>query len=687
MVKNVGLILGGFLLLLISCTRDNPSWDVGLLTPLVKSKINLKDLVNDTLIKSDQEGVIHLIYNKNLNSISVDSFFSISDTTVAKSFAIDSLRLYNLTVEYPFTLGNIALQAGAIGQLIIALNGNVLPIPAIGPLSVPKIEYNADTLFTSMTLDDGKIDVKFSNNLPVDITDVKFELRNVSDNALVVDGNFPLIKSKSVESQTYSLAGQTIGSKLAIEVKNFSSPGSNNVPVLIDTSNSIIAGLRVYDLRPNKATALWPAQNIIEQYLDFNLRRLNVQLTYANIKSGKIFLKLESTIDDTLHFYYDLPGATKNGIGFAINKDLPPGTPGNPSRIYEEYDFKGYNLDLSGSKKDTFNATPNSIIVRIDSTGIQKTFSKADNIVVELGFKDLKPTYAKGYMGQDTFRFGPSEVDLDYFKNVTGVVNFDNASMNVVVENSIGTDAVGELQFLKSINSTTGKSVDLNSNILNQIIKIERATDNNGSLPINSTTTRLDLNKDNSNINVLIGNLPDKIQYALQMRSNPNGDLYGRKDFIYDGNLLDINLQLDLPMNLSAQGLTLMQIDDFQAGAIDLQKIIDGTLHVLVDNEYPLDVALKLEFILSDGIITTTQYAINTKIEGADPGPNGKVLLKKNSKTDIPISSSEIEKLKLANKLKVTAILDTKNQPNNVKIFDSYNLDLAITSSFNYKID
>ncbi|NOT37824.1 MAG: hypothetical protein HOP11_10645, partial [Saprospiraceae bacterium] len=461
----------------------------------------------------------------------------------------------------------------------------------------------------------------------------------------------------------------------------------NNVPVLIDIKNSIIASLRVYDLRPNKATALWPAQNIIEQYLDFNLRRLNVQLTYTDIKSGRIFLRLKSTIDDTLHFYYDLPGAKKNGVPFRIIKDLPPGTPSSPSEIREVYDFKGYSLDLSGTSKDTFNATPNSIIVRIDSTGVQKTFSKEDNIIVELGFEELKPTYATGYMGQDTFNFGPSEVSLDYFKNITGNVNFDQAALKLVIENNIGTDAVGEIKNLKAINSINNKEVELTSNILNQTIKIDRATDNNGTLPVKPTFTTINLDKDNSNVNSLINTLPDKIQYGIQMRSNPQGDLYRRKDFIYDGKLLDINLQLDVPLSLSAQGIKLQHVEDFVAGNVDLQEVIDGTLHILSENKYPLDVNLLIEFISDINNNTTVNFTMPVKIQGADLNSTGQVDLAKSSKSDIPISFNDIEKLKQSNKVRISATLDTRNQPNIIRIYDSYDMDIAITASFNYKID
>ncbi len=671
----------------ISCKKDDPSWNVGILTPLLKSSISIQDLTNDSTLITDSTNLLHLVFNRSIYNLSVDSFFSISDTTVSKSFSIDSLRLYNLTIKYPLTLADIARQAGSIGTLLIALHGNTLAIPAIGPLSVPKIDLSVDSIFTSMTLDDGLLDLAFENNLPVDITDVKFNLRNTNNNQIIVQGTFPLIKSKSIEKQTFSLAGQTVESKISVEVTSFSSPGSNGVPVLIDTTNSIVAQLTVYNLRPSVATALWPAQNIIEQYLDFNLRRLSVQLKYAKIKSGKIYLKLISTIDDTLRFKYDLPGATLNGVGFKIQKDLPPGTSTKPSAIYEEYDFAGYDLELSGKNRDTFNATPNSIIVSIDSTGIQKTFSKADNIVVEIGFKDLKPSYARGYLGQDTFDFGPSSVDLDFLKELNGMVNFEDVSMNVQLINNIGTDGAFKVQNISSLNTKLNQKINLSSSVFDQPVSIIRASDKFNSPPITPSATKIKIDRSNSNINSCINILPDKLDYSIQLITNPLGNSSNFNDFIYDGKLLNIDFNLDVPLYLSAENLTLEETQDFNTGSFDLANVIDGKLYLSVDNGFPLDASVQIIFQDESGQSVLEYFKIEGKIIAAEINPLGKVDSKKNSLLSIPIANSQVLDLKKANKVKIKARFDTKPSQQSVKIMDQYSMDMILSADFNYKVN
>jgi len=330
---SIVLWLMAFTLFWVSCKKAEPKWDAEILTPLLKSELTVSDLVQDSSLVTDSSNVLQFVYRQSLYNIAVDSLFQINDTVRARTFTIDSLSLYNATATYPITLGAICLQAGFIGAIIISQNGSSIAIPAIPSFNTPAFEIKADSLFTSMTLDQGKIDVGFKNDLPIDITDVKFELRNQSDNSLIVSGNFPLIKSKTAEKQTFLLDGKTLEGKLKAQLISFSSPGSNNVPVLIDTSNAIVAELKVYDLYPNTATAVWPEQNLVNQQQNFYLRGLNVQLKEAIIKSGKIRLRMFSTIQDSVKLTYTIPGGTKNGVPFEIYQVLPPAPPGGHRNI------------------------------------------------------------------------------------------------------------------------------------------------------------------------------------------------------------------------------------------------------------------------------------------------------------------------------------------------------------------
>ena len=68
--------------------NDRPQWDVGILGPLVNGSLGINNLINDTLLKTNPDSSLTLVYNTNLYSLNIDSLFSIPDTTVATAFTV-----------------------------------------------------------------------------------------------------------------------------------------------------------------------------------------------------------------------------------------------------------------------------------------------------------------------------------------------------------------------------------------------------------------------------------------------------------------------------------------------------------------------------------------------------------------------------------------------------------------------
>lgn len=675
------------ILLGVSCRKAEPKWDAEILTPLLKSELNVSDLVKDSSLLTDSNNVLQFVYRQSLYNIAVDSLFQINDTVRARTFTIDSLSLYNATATYPITLGAICLQAGFIGAIIISQNGSSIAIPAIPSFNTPAFEINADSLFTSMTLDQGKIDVGFKNELPIDITDVKFELRNQSDNALIVSGNFPLIKSKTSEKQTFLLDGKTLEGKLKAQLISFSSPGSNNVPVLIDTSNAIVAELKVYDLFPNTATAVWPEQNLVNQQQNFYLRGLNVQLKEAIIKSGKIRLRMFSTIQDSVKLTYTIPGGTKNGVPFEIYQVLPPAPPGGASEYQNDFDFSGYHVDFTGQTKDSFNAIFNTYLMKIDYSGVKKTFSKSDNFRLELGFVGIKPSYARGYLNMDTFKIGPSTITTDVFNDLNGVIKFEDVKMSVGLENNIGADAEFYLSQIKAVNSRNQTSLDLTGDILNRPLSIDRAKDNNGFPPVVPSVHNFYLNKSNSNLNEFVSLLPDQLDYSLEIRTNPKGNVSNFQDFIYDGKLLNVDLLLEAPLNFSASGMQLCRELEMDLSQDRLEQIQGGNLFLNVDNGVPIDCRLTLALINPVDGTSIPLINGNQIIQAAEIDAFGKVTQPKSSVIKIELSRSLIDEILRTKKVKVCAVFDTKPADKAVKIYSDYKINFSLTGDFIYRAE
>jgi hypothetical protein len=74
-------------LFLASCRKESTRWDVDLLVPLAKGRLTIASLLPDSLLNTDQYGVVHLSYEKNLLDLNLDTLAEVPDTTVHKMFS------------------------------------------------------------------------------------------------------------------------------------------------------------------------------------------------------------------------------------------------------------------------------------------------------------------------------------------------------------------------------------------------------------------------------------------------------------------------------------------------------------------------------------------------------------------------------------------------------------------------
>jgi hypothetical protein len=670
-------------LLIFSCRRDNEKagWETGIVAPLLKSSLSIKDILSDTLIQTGTDNQLKVVYENHLYKMSLDSLFDLPDTSVTKIYNLDSISLLNQTISYPVTLGQIDPQLGI-------LNGLTLPIPAIPNQSSAPFIINADTLFQTMTLITGFIDVSVHNGFPIDITNVAIDLVNTSNGASIVHASFPLIASNSTATNTYSLAGKTVEGNMTGTIDSISSPGSVG-SVLIDTSDALVATLSIHDLHPSTATAIFPAQNLIDKSQPFIVKLDTVQLKEAKLKSGNVVMDLYSTLQDSVHFTYKLQSATLNGDTFTVSYTLPPAPAGGPpSEFHHTYDFSGYHLDMANlPQQDTVNKMYNSFIARVDSTGQMKTLSLSDSMYAHIGFVDLIPSYGRGYLGQQLFNIGPAELPIDIFEHLNGTVQLEDVKLSIVAENGIGVNARVDINSITSTHNNPLKTVTLTGTAVNNPIFVGRATDNGGMPPVHDSITSLLLDKSNSNAPAFISNLPDKLNYSMSLQTNPNGNVSNWNDFIYSDHLMEFNIDMEMPLSYIANDLnfTLTDTAVFTLSPQDVSRIKDGTLTLLVDNGFPFSVDITLQMLDLNGAIINTLVQ-NAHIDPATVASNGKVSEKKRSKVSMAVDQALINKFFDTSKMKISAKYSTTTPPTvYYKIYSDYTIDFQLTGDFTYE--
>ncbi len=675
-----------------SCKKSievNPSWETTMLVPILKSNLNLGNIVGDSILQSNADSSLQLIYESTLYSLKPgDGAFQIPDTIVKGTYNLTNLALANQAIVYNLSLGQAAQQMGPQGDFIISANGTMAAIPSINNQSTGNNDVNATQFFQTATLQHGFLEITIYNGFPIDISNIQFQIKNKISGTIVADTFFTNIISGTTSTKTVDLSGKTVEGTLVFKIIDLDSPGSA-VPVLIDTTDALQMTMQVTEMIVTSATAVFPSQDIINQDQEtiYNLSG-GAKLKFIDVHSGKLQMTVHSAIKQLVHFNYGFPGATDQfGSTINLSTDLPPAPQNGLSSLTREYDLAGYRLDLTGLNHISYNAFVNHIAASIDSTGQVQTLSFADSIYIDYGLVDVVPEYIEGFLGQQILTLGPEEVNFDLFKNIqSGSISLKDVNVGIDIENGVGVNARLNLYELTAVNSKKNQSVSLTNALINSPQNLARATDP----PLTPSLLSFLLNDGNSNIKNLVEVLPDKMKYKIDLFINPDGNISNYTDFAYYNSPLNVNLNVSMPLSFQAVGLVFQDTVDFDlsnASAKGLDAIKDGVFTVFADNGFPLQANLQLYLYDEWGGFLDSLIVAPHTISAAPLNSNCKVSEVLRSTLQVQADANKMDRIRTAKKAIVRAVFDTKSSvPCGIytKIYNSYNLSVKLTGRFTY---
>jgi hypothetical protein len=430
-----------------------------------------------------------------------------------------------------------------------------------------------------------------------------------------------------------------------------------------------------------------PGQAIVTNNLSetgFNLH--GAQLRTIVIKSGSINYSIKSTVHEVTHFVYGLPCATLNGVPFTIDINVPAAVGNTPGVYNQTFDLSGYTLSLTGIKKNKVNTMFTSLTASISSAGQPVVVGPTDSLVISNTFKDFVPYYAKGYFGQSTFNVGPSESNFTMFKRIVdGSIKLEDVNFNLKIENPIGLDAQIVINNLNSINTKKGTNIGLSNSVIGSPININRAAESEGK--VFSTTNNFPLNGSNSNIKTMLENLPNKFGYSLKMVTNPLGNISSSNDFIYADKLLKATMNMEIPLSMVANDLTLVDTLKLNINGNNAAKNVNnGKLTLVVNNGFPFHADIQM-YLLNDNnvVVDSLLHSVNT-IDAAPINSNFRAYEQKNTNIIIPISDSKMDLLYNTKNVIFKIKFNTSEQPQYMKIYNNYKIDLKLIGDFNYTI-
>jgi hypothetical protein len=694
----IGLLFMAVTLLLASCKKDaKTNWDTEMLVPIANTNLSLKDLVKDSAIITNSDNSLTLSFKSSLFQFSLaDKLIRIPDTAVGQRFTLDSLKLPNQSVNFSVSLGllanNMLLNSGTsfLGQFILDQQGNSAPFPALSGFNVAPFHFDATQYFDSAVLVSGEIQIRVYNNLPIPISGATIVVTNTTDGSFVASQVvYPIGPDGDSTYVVIPLSGTRITSGLDIAVANLSTPGSSGNNVVIDTADNIELKIYATNMRVSEAWAKFPSQDIVSITEDITQEIGDRKFTYVDARAGFLHIYITSSIEEKLYLEYTLVGAyDASGNPLKQFTTVPAAPVGGTVTIDTLIDISGLAINLTGKDGTKFNTYTQRIIAHIDSSGITRHITTDDSLRIEYEITEVAPNYIKGYAGTDII----SQVDSSDFDflNIfqSGSIDLEAVNMNISVENGIGVD--GEIR----INSLTAESKNngsrtLTGSILGQQLAIGRATD----FPLLPKTTNFAVNNSNSNIKDLLGILPNKLKYDVQVKTNVAGNTQQYRDFAYLESALKLNLNAEIPLSLVANHLVLKDTFNFDLSQTNLNVagISDGVINLIAKNKYPIEAVLTM-IAYDENWVPVDTITLDTKVAAADLDATCRATDFKKSKIPLYITEDRMDNIKRARHAVITA--DFNSASNNatcsgqhLKIYSDYNLDITFTARFNYKIN
>lgn len=412
----------------------------------------------------------------------------------------------------------------------------------------------------------------------------------------------------------------------------------------------------------------------------------DVQLRELQLREGMLTMDMVNMVASVIVGSMGLPLAQFADGPATMQASVPAGSPASPGLATTTRNLAGSRFDLRGPQANGVNTVQTLVNAQLDPNGTGADVTDQDSLHIVVSYFGLVPEYARGFFGQRTERFDPDTNRLGLFDAfVSGTLDLDAASLKLNIENGFGADLRLRMRQLTAVNSRNGTAVDLMHALMNGPLNVTRAVDN-GSSATPSTLTRV-VDMSNSNIDAFIESLPDKVAYELELELNPLGDISNGNDFVYHSSKLTAAVDLEVPLRLAANALTLQTITAVDLpGQPDGHALCSGVLRVFAENGFPMSARIELATVDASGNVLTV-VPVDGQVASAPLGANGVVTQRTSSVLTATVDAGTVQELYDGARLRVRAALTTEPAGQHVRILDHYALDIQVTLEADYMVN
>jgi len=399
-------------------------------------------------------------------------------------------------------------------------------------------------------------------------------------------------------------------------------------------------------------------------------------LDEVTFKSGLLTLTINSSLQQNAVITISIPSATKNNVALTQIISI-----GSSASSVVKLDLAGYKFDMTkgGTTTNTFDVNYSVVITKTSNTS-----SIADSFTISQSLSNQSFSLIKGDIGQQVLSLGFDTVAISLFNNtLPGGANFRirYATVKFDIENSYGIPI--------RINNLVLKPYGAGQTFVPSTMPLPSAYN---SLDINAPTvigasaftSPPQIGGPNeTDLNNIMNSKPKNFIYNATTISNPNG-VPGKtsRNFVTDQSQFKVDMELKIPLDGAAWDFILADTIKFELGETDLDKINYLTIRNYVNNGFPFDVGVNIDFVDSAykvKQVLNPNAIYSDVIPSANVDANGVVTSSNNKTTDFVFNKTQINNLKTVKYMILRAKGNTTNYTNtNIKIYANYKLDYKL---------
>lgn len=598
--------------------------------PFINSDIQLEDLDSNNLKVYPDGSVYYTSIIDSVMMVEPDDIFDLpsSQSISAQTFLLDGVNTKAYSETRVSSLLSILSNDFSLWSSLASINGTLATVPSftgsnLGSQSLPQF-----TEFTTITYDNGFLDITVSNTSNIPVENVTLQFKNVISGANLGTVFFASIPATSNATEQLNMSGKTIESFIEFDVLTLESPGTAG-PVVADFASPFsIEVSSTNNMVVNNAVAEFN-QPIFDFSFYYELTDnggtpLSQELTEIKIKSGKLIYVISSDISAPMGLSAEF-SESFDANGSPLKIDTIP-LPQIPYTFVDSIDLAGTTFDLTKDPFNPYNRLPLRFMPSYFFPTFQNQFDKTDQFTISLLATNVEYEHVKGRFGLDTVNIPTNTVtweDDDVLGNVSGNIEFEGSRLNFITYTNVGADYNASIQ--GAVTNVDGNFLAMN---LTQEMEFSGPVVSEFG---NVATDNFIYDETNSNADEIISFLPNTmVTQGVLYTNKPNP---ARECFINDEAFMRVDLELETPLHFTADTLFFTDtvgydnVDFEDLKDIDTNKFItDIFLHMDVVNDFPVDIGATISIIDSVDETTDTLLRVvpyNDVIQGAKVDANG----------------------------------------------------------------